>query len=345
MSAARVSPFSLRACSVGAILLALAAWPVAAQAQAFRTYLASAGLDSNPCTLAAPCRLLPAALAAVAAGGEVWMLDSANYNSGPVAITRSVTILAVPGALGSVVATNGNAIVIATAGIEVALRNLVIVPLPGAGGTNGIYMTAGDSLTVENCVIANLPQSGIDVSTPAVVRITDTILRDSVANGVLIQGGARATITRTRISGMGVDTGIGVYGTAAGAMTTADIADSTLDGHGLAVFAFSLNATAPVRVSLRGIRLVRNSSGATAISNAGAAVALSVSDSVVSNNSQTGIRTGTANTRAWVSGNTVSDNGTGFSNAGGIFESAGNNALRNNATADTAGVIGGVPAM
>jgi hypothetical protein len=33
------------------------------------------------------------------------MLDSANYNVGQVNITKSVTILAVPGVVGSVVAT------------------------------------------------------------------------------------------------------------------------------------------------------------------------------------------------------------------------------------------------
>jgi hypothetical protein len=67
-----------------------------AQAQLFRAYLAPDGLDANPCTLAAPCRLLPAALAAVTDGGEIWMLDSANYNAGPVNVAKSVSILAVP---------------------------------------------------------------------------------------------------------------------------------------------------------------------------------------------------------------------------------------------------------
>jgi hypothetical protein len=73
----------------------------------FRAYLASDGSDASPCTLGAPCRLLPAALAAVADGGEIWMLDSANYNAGQVDVTKSVAILAIPGALGSVVATGG----------------------------------------------------------------------------------------------------------------------------------------------------------------------------------------------------------------------------------------------
>ena len=60
----------------------------AAQAQAFRTYLSGSGNDANPCSLVAPCRLLPAAMAAVIDGGEIWMLDSANYNSGPVNVEQ-----------------------------------------------------------------------------------------------------------------------------------------------------------------------------------------------------------------------------------------------------------------
>src|SRR5512142_3529722 len=78
-----------------------------AHAQIFRAYLSTSGSDANPCTLPAPCRLLPAALNAVASGGEIWMLDSANYNSATVTIGKSVSILAVPGAVGSVLAIGG----------------------------------------------------------------------------------------------------------------------------------------------------------------------------------------------------------------------------------------------
>ena len=124
-----------------AAALATALLVPAAQAQLFRAYLASDGSDANPCTLPAPCRLLPAALNAVADGGEIWMLDSANYNTGPVNVTKSVTILAIPGAVGSVVALGGAAIVVATPGVSLTLRNLVIVPIPGGGtavGTVGL---------------------------------------------------------------------------------------------------------------------------------------------------------------------------------------------------------------
>jgi hypothetical protein len=60
----------------------------------------------NNCSLSTPCRLLPRA-AQTDINGEIWMLDSANYNTGTVVINKSVTILAIPGAVGSVVAQGG----------------------------------------------------------------------------------------------------------------------------------------------------------------------------------------------------------------------------------------------
>jgi hypothetical protein len=309
-----------------------------AQAQLFRSYLAPApaGNDANPCTLPLPCRLLPVALAAVADGGEIWMLDSANYNTGPVAITKSVTILAVPGVVGSVLATGGNAIDIATAGVKVALRNLVIVPFPGGGGINGINMTAGAGLTVENCLIANLPQHGIVVNTAASVRVTDTTIRDNGSTGLWLLNGARATVTRATISGNASE-GVYVAGGLASTTTTADVADSTMDGNDYGVFALSNNATAVLKVSVRDSRAVRNGfAGVLAQSDLGAAVTLSASNNMISNNG-TGIAAYSAG-RVWASGNTVSDNGNGLYNNGGLFESAGNNAVRNNGT-DTFGTI------
>jgi hypothetical protein len=311
-----------------------------AQAQLFRSYLASDGSDANPCTLPKPCRLLPQALATVADGGEIWMLDSANYNTGPVNITKSVTILAVPGALGSVLATGGDAIDVATIGVRVALRNLVIVPQPGMGGTNGINMTAGALLTVDNCLIANLPAIGIVVNTAAIVRITDTTIRDNGSHGVYLLGAARATATRATISG-NVDTGIYVFGSLPGTTTTTDIADSTFDGNlANGVVAYSLYATAAVNVSVRDSRSVRsNGYGMVSQSDAGGSVTLSLSNNIISNNG-VGVLATQAGSKVWASGNTVSGNSSfGFANTGGLFETAGNNAVRNNSGGDTGGTI------
>ena len=310
-----------------------------AHAQLFRAYLAPGGNDANPCTLPAPCRLLPAALTAVADGGEIWMLDSGNYNTGPVNITKSVTILAVPGALGSVVAAGGfGAINIATAGVKLALRNLVIVPLPGVSGI-GIYMTNGASLTVENCLIANL-LTGIYVVGVASVRVTDTTIRDNNYYGLFLRDGSRATVTRTNISGNG-SIGVDVYGVGSGTTTTADIADSTIDGNSDGVSAESQGSTAVVKVSVHDSRVIRNRfSGVRAQSVAGASVTLSASNNIISNN-VSGILA-ISGSKVWASSNTVSGNDYGLDNGGpnsqGLFESAGNNAVRNN-TYDTYGTI------
>ena len=91
------------------------------------------------------------------------------------------------------------------------------------------------------------------------------------------------------------------------------------------------NATAVIRVSVRDSRAVRNvSAGLSAQSNAAAAVSLSASSNIVANNGS-GIDAFSAGTRVWASGNTVSDNaGAGLQNSSAVFESAGNNAVRNN---------------
>jgi hypothetical protein len=74
-----------------------------------RTYVAGNGADNNPCTDVAPCKTFNAALALTMAGGEIFVLDSADY--GPVTITKSVTITS-EGAVAGVLATSGAAITI-----------------------------------------------------------------------------------------------------------------------------------------------------------------------------------------------------------------------------------------
>src|SRR5690349_11535622 len=63
---------------------------LSAHAQAMRTYVSGTGVDSNPCTFAAPCQTLQAALTKTAPGGEIQSLDSADY--GHVTINQAVTI-------------------------------------------------------------------------------------------------------------------------------------------------------------------------------------------------------------------------------------------------------------
>jgi len=143
--------------------------------------------------------------------------------------------------------------------------------------------------------------------------------------------GAKGTITRAVVSGHVNDTGIRVAGTLASTTTTADIADSTLDGGFYGVYAYSFNTTAAVTVSVRDSRAVRNIVyGLLGQSTAGAAVNLSASNNMVSGNAR-GISVAGAGTKVWASGNTVSNNAiSGLENGGAVFETAANNAVRNN---------------
>jgi hypothetical protein len=230
-----------------ALLFVLLASPTA-HAQLFRAYLASDGSDANPCTLPQPCRLLPVALAAVASGGEIWILDSANYNSATVTVAKSVTIVAVPGVVGSVVAAGGPAISITAAALDVTLRNLVIVPLPAAGGTQGVHMTGASRLTIEEAVIANLPQNGVLVIGAGEVAIANSTIRNNGGYGVRLEDGAQGEISGTKLR----NNGSGVLAlNANAALTNLTLSDSVISGgsYGANALASGAGKTARVNVS------------------------------------------------------------------------------------------------
>jgi hypothetical protein len=242
-------------------LLALLVLGLPAHAQLFRAYLSLSGSDSNACTLQAPCRLLPAALAAVADGGEVWILDSANYNTGQVTIAKSVSIIAVPGQIASFVTTTGaNALAIGTANVSVALRNLVFTRL-GATGLAGVLMTDGSQLSVENCLFANLPGNGIQLdNTTARVSVTNSVFRNMpMGSGVRAHNGPNVDIANSRF----INLEIGAYAyTDAGSTTTIlSITDSSFAGNFSGVISETDVATATTLVALTRSTLQGNTTG------------------------------------------------------------------------------------
>ncbi len=335
--------FRIRSTATLAILLSLTgllAGLFAGGAHAVkRTHVTAAfGSDSNTatnCTAAAPCRFFQAAMTVTDTNGEVVVLDSGGY--GAVTITQSVALIAPPGVYAGIsVFPGSDGVTIATAGVDVVLRGLSI---NGQGGNFGINMTAGNSLTVENLIVSNLAQDGIVVTGNTRVKITDTLLLRNRNNGVLLQNGVKATIIRTVASQhrgtSASDAGIKVQGTIDNTTTTADIADSTFDGNnnGISVTGFAFGGTAKVRASVRDSRAVGNlSRGVVAESNFGNPVSLSVSNSLVSNSNFEGISAVGTGLKVWISGNFVTNNGRSglFNSDSSLFESAGDNAVRNN---------------
>jgi hypothetical protein len=315
-----------------AALVAFVAGPTA-HAQLFRAYVSSTGLDTNPCTLQQPCRLLPAALTAVAAGGEIWMLDSANYNSSQVNITKSVSILAVPGALGSLVATGGgDAININAASVEVTLRNLVIVHY--LSSANGINFVTGSVLNVSDCEIYGMQGGGIRATaTGSDVAVRNTVVRGSTASGFFSGDSVVATLDRVHLTG----NTLGLYLTDG---SQVKVSDSVLAAN--TTNADVRSGFGTTRVTINRSVVTGGSSGITAYASAsGAAVYVALSDNTITQNGGAvqAQRVAGATAEVTVDTNWITHNGIGIIFAGSplpTIYTRGNNTMKLN-TADVSG--------
>jgi len=168
-----------------------------------RTYVSGKGSDSNPCSVAQPCQTLKAALTLTMQGGEIFVLDSANY--GPVTIGQAVSITAA-GAGAGILIPSGNAVVINAGPNEVVnLRGLVLDG--GQTGTTGIQFNSGAKLTVQNAIIRNFTGNGINFAPTGAAKlfVTDTTVNGNAANGILIAPASSSEVigTMARISATG----------------------------------------------------------------------------------------------------------------------------------------------
>jgi nitrous oxidase accessory protein NosD len=246
-------------------IAALQATPAAAQ----RVFVAAQGSDSNPCTFALPCRTFQHAHDAVAAGGEIDVLDPAGY--GVLTINKAISIqghgfagISV-GSGGTGITVNAPNIVIAPAQGFVNLNGLLI---DGAGvGQTGILFTAGSSLSIENCVIRNMTNRGIDVTTTTSVTQTLSVSNSYISNnaneGIYFSpggsGAVTASIERTVLHGnVG---GVYVTGqTGTGALTVA-VTDSVADNGGSGFQVFGAAGHSATNLVLTRAQAVANQSG------------------------------------------------------------------------------------
>lgn len=150
--------------ALSACTLALALSATAAGAAAQRTAVAITGVDTNPCTVAAPCRSLGAALLQTLPGGQVLVQDSAGY--GPFTITQAVTIVSPPGTVAFITAASGVGITINAGPTDTVVLGGFFIE--GAGtGTTGIQInSAGGGVGISRTSITNFTGHGIaDVRT------------------------------------------------------------------------------------------------------------------------------------------------------------------------------------
>src|ERR1700722_15843009 len=148
-----------------------------------RSFVSSAGVDGNPCTIAQPCATFAQAYTKVGANGIIAALDPGKY--GPINITGPVTIngngwSAITGP------ANGSGISITAGSGNVILTGLEI---DGAGAAyNGIVFADGGTLEIADCVIRNFTQSGIVVGVGSTLSllISNSRVWDNPADGIVL---------------------------------------------------------------------------------------------------------------------------------------------------------------
>ncbi len=176
---------STKLASIGLAASLVAILPAIAAQAAGRTFVSAAGNDSNPCTITLPCRNLQAAYNAVAANGQVDVLDPGNYGS--LTITGPVNIQGHGWA--GLSAPTGAAITINAAGAtnKIAISGVVLDGL-GITGTTGIRFNSGGSLNVRDSVIRNFGKIGIDFEPNGAsqIYISNTLVSENGDDGIKI---------------------------------------------------------------------------------------------------------------------------------------------------------------
>jgi hypothetical protein len=317
-----------------------------------RTFVASNGLDTNACSIAAPCRSFTTALAHTDPSGEIIVLDSAGY--GAVTITQSVSIIAPAGVYAGISVFSGNGVTVNGAGIGVALRGLSI---NGQGGTSGIVVTDAAVVSIERCTVTGMPTHGLHATAAnATVLVADSVFEGNGSTGLRFDGSLTATVHRVRSEGNG---GNGLFalngasvavsesvasrngGDGMSAFTNSNvttrlaITDSYVSGHlsdAMGIRAFTNGAVGTVILNVTRTTVTRNTAGIGAQESMGTTVYATVSDSTISAHAFDGINVSGGAILA-ASNNTIANNATGVDNSGSTFLTRENNTSAGNATA------------
>lgn len=281
-----------------AVLTTTLALPAQAAGTLTRTYVSSAGSNSNPCTLTAPCSSFATAYAAVLPNGIVAALDPGRY--GPLTITGPVTIngygwaaITAPAAGNGITITAGSTDKVTLTGLEID---------GAAAGYNGIVANAVGSLTISNCVLQDFVDNGTN----------------GTGNGIIIEptaGPLNFVITNTTVAN---NTHRGIFYFPQGGSFSADgVIDhvvSAANNYGVDIATnFVTGGTTAVAIS-NSIVTAISTVGVHIINNGSATLKVSIDNVNVSGNSGTGISADfTAN--VLLGRSVVTGNGTGVNNS------------------------------
>jgi virginiamycin B lyase len=267
-----------------------------AQGGLTRTFVSSAGVDTNPCTVTAPCATFAQAYTLTQPTGIIAALDPGKY--GPLTITYPVTVngngwAAITGT------AQGNGI---TVNADVGNVILTGLEVDGAGAAyNGIVFNSGASLTVSNCIVK------------------DFISNNSVTgNGIMIaptSGAVDFTIVNT-VALNNASAGIH-YLPATGSAAAIGAIDHIIAANNAIGIAVDLSATSggSAAVTISNSTANNNTSDGVVAASTGDTVTVTADHDEISSNG-TGVSIG-ANTSVLLSRSVIAENSTyGISNSG-----------------------------
>ncbi len=251
-------------------------------AQASRTWVSGVGDDANPCSRTAPCKTFAGAISKTAAGGEISVLDPGGF--GALTITKAITING-DGTLASILVAGTNAIVVNAGPNDVVIIRHISINGIGSG-LNGISFLAGKQLNLENVRIYGFSGRGIDVALASggELYVTDTNIANCLT-GIRLStsaGQVLATLDNVRLENM--TTGF----EAASGSSFANIRHSNISGNS----ANGVLASGPLTV-------------------------INVEDSMLGFNNGPAVNASVAGATIRLSRNTIYNNVTGISIAGG----------------------------
>ena len=283
-----------------------------------RTFVSPTGSDSNPCSLALPCRNLQAALAQTNPGGEIAILGTAGYNGGATFIIDRAISIVNPGAFeaGISVPAGASGIVInAGATDAVSLRGLTIEG--GGVGNTGIEFNSGGSLNIENSVIRNLTALGVyfrpNVAVPSSLSISNSLVANNGNHGIAVfpssSGAVTAVFNRVETKNNS-NAGTLVDGLNSSGSLRATVVDCVSSGNAAAGI-FATTASGHATTTLMVVRSVSVNNGIGLYASGSGAI-LRVTNSTL-----------TGNLNGWAA------------DAGGVLQSYGNNSIDGNLSNET----------
>jgi hypothetical protein len=293
-----------------------------AQAQAARTFVSAAGSDSNNCTTpATPCRHLQSAYSATSPGGEIAVLDPANYGS--LTITGPISIEGNNGWAFLSAGSGAAAITINAPGAtdKINIRGVVLDGL-GTANNTGIQFNSGGTLTVGDSLIRNFGNVGIlfqpNSSGQSQLFVSNTLVSDNVGDGIQIfPSGSGTTLAALDHVEMENNEASGVEAVLSTQTVNVTVSDSVSANNVIGIAA--------------NVPIVSQRANAAA---GGSVVSIMVRNSTIANNSLSGLLANSGT--VLVTRSTITGNATAWTAAdSGVVSSYGDNNIDGNTNANT----------